>query len=191
MAQHKGAIPVNKTKWTNAMEEFLKENYLTMTNAQLAKSLGLSLTVTRNKLAELNICRIEMEYWNDAQIQYLKENFTTTGDVELAEYFQKTWPKNKKWTKKHIAKKRRYLKLKRTRAQVKKIIRAHTSKGGRSRTIERNSASTLLTPLYVASKIAWRNKELQAEIIKNHPELIELKIQQIKLQREIKKHEQN
>ncbi|PRY51511.1 HNH endonuclease [Arcticibacter pallidicorallinus] len=50
----------------------------------------------------------------------------------------------------------------------------------------RNSSSEILSDKYVANCIAWRNSELKEEIISNHPELIELKREQIKLNRLLK-----
>lgn len=51
----------------------------------------------------------------------------------------------------------------------------------------RNSASTNLPDGYVANTIAWRDKELKAEVLK-YPDLIELKRNQIQLNRTIKHH---
>lgn len=50
----------------------------------------------------------------------------------------------------------------------------------------RNSSSEILSDKYVANCIAWRDSELKEEIINNHPELIELKREQIKLNRLLK-----
>lgn len=49
----------------------------------------------------------------------------------------------------------------------------------------RNSGINRLNDTYVASCIAWRNKELQAELLK-HPELIEMKRQSLLLNKTIK-----
>lgn len=174
-----------KTIWTDEMDNFLKENYLLLTNQQLAAQLGLTLTVTRNRLYELKLQRIEMEYWTDEQIEFLKSNYKSMGDVEIAEHFQKASPKNKKWVKQHIKKKRGYLNLNRTFSEIRSIIHKQCSPGGRRYTIAKNSASVNLPDRYVAAKIAWRNKVLQEEVLK-YPEIIELKRSQIKLQRELK-----
>lgn len=103
------------------MERFLQHNYEKLTNAELADRLGLTLTVVRMKLYSMGLKRMEMEYWTDEQIDFLRANFHKIGDLELSEIFTRKWPKQKGWTKKHIEKKRRYLNLKRTKEQIRKI----------------------------------------------------------------------
>ena len=92
-----------------------------MTNKELANALGLNLTKTRGFLYEMDLKRMELEYWTEEQIKYLLDNYKEIGDVELAEIFNSKWKKNKGWTKKHIEKKRRYLKLKRTQDERHQI----------------------------------------------------------------------
>lgn len=103
------------------MEQFLIENYLTMTNKQLANELKLRLTTTRTKLYELGLKRMDLEYWTDEQVLLLKQIYPLVGDVEIAEYFNALFEKKKGWTCKHIRKKRVYLNLHRTRDQIKSI----------------------------------------------------------------------
>jgi len=121
MPYKNGNIVYNETVWTPGMLIFLKENYHTMSNQQLANSLGLRLTTTRTKLYELGLKRMDMQYWTDEQVLFLKENYKTVGDTVLAEIFSTIYYKEKGWTKKHIEKKRRYLKLKRTEKELIKI----------------------------------------------------------------------
>ena len=64
---------------------------------------------------------MELEYFSKTQINFLKSHYRKIGDSELAELFQRKWPKNKGWTKKHIEKKRKYLGLKRTKKEIEKI----------------------------------------------------------------------
>ncbi|MBX3008658.1 MAG: hypothetical protein KF816_11615 [Melioribacteraceae bacterium] len=174
-----------KTIWTIEMDNFLLENYSKFTNQQLAFKLGLTLTVTRNRLYELGLQRIEMEYWSGEQIDFLRANYKTMGDVEIAGHFQKVFNKNKLWTKQQIRKKRLYLNLHRTSSEIRFIRHKNSSPGGNQYTINKNSASLSLPDKYIASMIAWRNKELQKEILK-YPEIIELKRSQLKLIKEIK-----
>ncbi|HRS66302.1 MAG TPA: HNH endonuclease signature motif containing protein [Spirochaetia bacterium] len=110
-----------KIEWTDAMINFLIDNYRTLSNKQLADGLGLKLTSVRMKLYEMGYKRIDMEYWTPEQEQFLKDNFEQIGDVEMSELFEKKWPKIKKWTKTHIGKKRKYLDLFRTTEQIKAI----------------------------------------------------------------------
>lgn len=176
----------NVTDWTEERITFLKANFFQKTNQELAEALGLRLTVVRNKARELGLKKFDPDMpWNDEQTAYLVANYRTMGDVELAENLQKNWPRKRLWTKKHINKKRYLLGLHRTKAEIEKIIWAHVQPGGRSYTIIRNSSSKNLHDSYVASLIAWRDKDLQREIMK-YPELIELKRQEILLSRSIK-----
>ena len=107
--------------WEEHDIEFLKANYMDLSAAELARALGATLTVVRNKKYELGLLKMKMEYWTPEQVQFLKNNYQKIGDVELAEIFEKKWPKTKKWTNKHIEKKRRYLHLKRTEEEKRNI----------------------------------------------------------------------
>lgn len=157
-----------------------------LTNPQLAKALGLRLTVTRNKMRELGLKRIEMEYWNEEMIIFLKENYKTIGDVEIAEIFQEKFPKNKPWRKQHIRKKRAYLNLHRTKKEIDDIISKNASEGGNSFTIKRNSSSINMHPSWVVQRMAWRDKEKQQQLLQ-HPHVIEMGKALILLNRAIKK----
>ena len=64
--------------------------------------------------------------WTEAQIAFLKENYKTIGDTELTEIFNSKW---EGFTKKGIEKKRRLLKLNRTKLQLQKIRARNTSRG--------------------------------------------------------------
>lgn len=111
------------------MIRFLRDNHATMTNQQLADAMGLKLTKVREKCYELGLYRMRLEYWTQDQIDFLQAYYEILGDVELAEVFNTLWCKNKGWTKKHIEKKRRYLKLKRSRAQIQMIHERNTKTG--------------------------------------------------------------
>ncbi|MES2810034.1 MAG: HNH endonuclease [Bacteroidota bacterium] len=119
----------NAIRWTDEMIGFLKGNFFEMTNQQLAAHLELKLTVVRTMCYELGLKRIEMEYWTKEQVKFLRESYQVMGDVELAEIFTTCYPKNKGWSKKHIEKKRRYLKLKRTEAEKQAIQQRNTDAG--------------------------------------------------------------
>jgi hypothetical protein len=125
-------IPRNKYGkylWQREHIDFLKANWQDMTNQQLADALGIKLTKCRTKLYELGLKRMELEYWTDEQVEFLKANYRNIGDTELSEMFAERWPKKKGWSKKHIEKKRRYLKLKRTAAQKRKIKQRNVDNG--------------------------------------------------------------
>jgi len=118
-----------KYEWIIDEENFLKRNYFAMTNRQLANALDLTLTVVRYKCYELGLKRMELQRWTPEQIDFLRCNYENIGDTELTEMFTAKWDKPKGWTKKHIEKKRRYLKLKRTELQLKKIHTRNVKKG--------------------------------------------------------------
>ena len=144
----KGFTPLNKTIWTDKMIQLLKDNYGTMTNKELAEALGLGLTSTRTKLYELGLKRMEMEYWSDEQARFLKSHYKKWGDTEIAEYFEQNFKKHKKWTTKHIRKKRLYLNLHRKSNQVGKIkIRNVVVRGSGRRSNYKRWRSSPIKPL--------------------------------------------
>jgi hypothetical protein len=100
---------------------FIRRNFDKMTNREIAKALGLTLSMTRKLCHEMKLYRQLMEYWTDEQVQYLKDNYRHIGDTELAAIFNSKWKKDKGWTLKHIEKKRLYLKLKRTTEELNAI----------------------------------------------------------------------
>lgn len=118
-----------KIIWTDEMIDFLKSNFYSMTNRELANALGLNITKVREKCYELGMKRMEMEYWTREQIDFLQAYYPIMGDVEMAELFNQMYPKEKGWTKKHIEKKRRYLKLKRTKEQIAEIKQRNVHQG--------------------------------------------------------------
>ncbi|WP_119792069.1 hypothetical protein [Flavobacterium anhuiense] len=109
--------------------QFLKDNFYSMTNDQLAASLNLKKTIVRSKCYELGLKRMELEYWCFEAVEFLKQNYKEIGDVEIAEIFENEFPKNKGWSKKHIEKKRRYLNLKRTNSELLSIHKRNTDNG--------------------------------------------------------------
>lgn len=123
-------IRVNsKRLFTPEEEKFIRSNYDSMTNQELADAIGWKLTSFRTRVYELGYKRMELEYWTDEQVDFLRQNYRTIGDVEIAEIFQDRWTKQKNWSKKHIEKKRRYLKLKRTKQEVKAIHQRNVDQG--------------------------------------------------------------
>lgn len=123
------AICCGKIIWSPEEDQFLRDNFHVMNNMALAKALGRRLTNTRTRLYKLGLKRIELEFWTEEMIQFLRANYKQIGDTELAEIFTTKWPKNKGWHKKHIEKKRRYLKLKRSKAEIKAIHEGHIENG--------------------------------------------------------------
>lgn len=110
----RGSNQPGKIVWTKDEIKYIKDHFHSSTNVQLAKALNKKLTVLRAKCRELGLLHMQLEYWTEEQVQCLRELYQTIGDSQLAALFQERWPKNKGWTNKHIEKKRKYLKLKRT-----------------------------------------------------------------------------
>jgi len=178
-----------KIQWSDDEIQFLKNNFWNMTSYELAAALDKKRTIVRMKYKELGLSKMQMEYWDKRAVKFLRKNYKIMGDVEIAEILQSVFPKKKVWKKNHIAKKRMQLNLNRTKKQIAKILETHHKPGGRMFTILKNSCSLNMTNRWVADRIAWRDPELAEYIIKNHPELIEIKRNQLKLQRKINKHE--
>lgn len=121
--------PYRKKNLTEDQKKFVMENYATMTNKELADHLGWKVWNLRPKIYELGLYRMELEYWTEEQIAYLRANYREIGDKELATNMQVLWPKNKGWHKKHIEKKRRYLKIKRSKEELKSIFERNLDTG--------------------------------------------------------------
>lgn len=68
--------------------------------------------------------------WTPEEDELLRLKFETVGDTKLAELFNQQFPKGYPWTKKHIEKRRGYLKLKRTPEQENRL-RALNNQDGR------------------------------------------------------------
>jgi HNH endonuclease len=111
------------------IEQFVLDNFYQKTNKEIAQELGIKIQKLRPIAYSLGLYRINLEFWNDEQVMFLRENFETIGDTELAQIFQEKFSKVKKWTKKHIEKKRKHLKLNRTPEQLKKIKQRNIDAG--------------------------------------------------------------
>ncbi len=180
----------NRIVWQEWQLQFLEDNWQKMTAKAISQALGLSRTIVRMKKYELGYYKMQLEYWTEEQILFLKDNYKTIGDVEIAEKLQEKYPKQKRWDKRHIAKKRKYLDLQRTEEERKLIASKNSSPGGKSYTINKNSSSKNMHPKWVAGMIAWRDKDIQEELVK-YPDIINAGRQIILLNREIKKAKKN
>lgn len=95
--------------------QFIKDNFQSMTNKQIASKLRLKLTSVRNTAYSLGLKRMTLEPWTDEAVIYLKANYHKIGDREMCRYFDAKFPKEKGWTSKHIQKKMSQLGLKRNK----------------------------------------------------------------------------
>jgi hypothetical protein len=121
--------PQNKIIFTAEQKQFLKDNYLQMTNKELAASLGLKQTVVRMQLYKMGCKKYNKQHWTNEQVEFLIANYKTIGDAEIADIFDVQYYKVGGWSRKHIEKKRRYLLLKRTKEERDKI-REHNKQRG-------------------------------------------------------------
>lgn len=134
--------------------KFIKDNFSKMNNKQISEALGLKISIIRRKCYEMGLKHIELEYWTPEMINYLKANFRRIGDTELAEIYNKKFPKKKPWHKKHFEKKRRYLKLKRTPLNLRKILDREVKKGTYKKAIRKTKATIGENPLF--TKVIWK-----------------------------------
>jgi hypothetical protein len=125
----KKRIPHNLIVLSTDQQNFLRENFFKLSNPELANAIGLNLTTTRKHCYRMGLKRMNLEYWCEASVRFLRLYYKKIGDTELAEIFEKHWPKQKGWTKKHIEKKRRYLFLKRTKQEITAIRIRNTDLG--------------------------------------------------------------
>jgi hypothetical protein len=109
--------------------QFIKDNFQTMTNDEIANELGLKKTIVRTKAYELGLQKMEMEYWPDEAVSYLKANYHKMGDRELCRHFAISFPKQKGWTSKHIQKKMSQLGLKRNKQNWYDIVERNRQSG--------------------------------------------------------------
>lgn len=140
--------------------QFIRDNHGKMTNQELADALGLKLTKLRGFCYEMGLYHQKLEYWTLEQVNFLKDNYREKGDTELAEIFEVKWYKEKGWTKKHIEKKRRYLKLKRTSKEMKAIKARNTAMGRFAECVKKRWETTGQLP--IGEKRIWFT-------VDNHP----------------------
>lgn len=118
---NRSAQKLAKIENIDDVDQFLIDNYNRYTNKELMQLLGFKLYQIRRKCYELGLYRMTLEYWTPEQEAFLRESYHNYGDKELSQIFQEKWPKEKEWTLKHIEKKRGYLGLKRTPAEISAI----------------------------------------------------------------------
>ena len=129
MPAKKGNKLTGKLIWTDTDISFIRENFEQLSIVQLATLMGVKVHSMRIKCYAMGLKKMEMEYWTKRQVNFLVRNYTKYGDKELAEIFNRKWEKKKPWTLKHIEKKRKYLNIKRTPAQLLAIKEKHKKKG--------------------------------------------------------------
>ncbi|SEI39635.1 hypothetical protein SAMN05216327_101214 [Dyadobacter sp. SG02] len=177
-----------KSKFSDADIDFLRENIDKLTNREIAAHLQKTLTVVRNKIYELGLQRNEKpDEWSGDQVAFLVENYRTIGDVEIGELMNEMFPDSiRKFGRRTINKKRKLLGLLRSPAEIRAIIDDEKHKA-RCNTILRNSGSLHYKDGWVAMTLTGKNHTDQIPTFLKYPELIEFKRAQLKLNRALKK----
>ncbi|GAB3177545.1 hypothetical protein [Telluribacter humicola] len=176
-----------RTLFSQEDKAYIRNNYMHLSNEQLARTLKIPPSTLRAHLYRHGLRRNEPAVaWTPEQEAIVKAHYAEKGDVELAELLNALFPDDKRtFSKKSVWKKRSLLGLIRTPEQVKSIMQSAFNRA-RCDTIIQNSGSLNYSDGYVAYALATkRNPELIPEMLK-HPELIELKREQLKLNRLLK-----
>lgn len=76
-------------KWSKEDEQFIKENYKTMTVSEIASYFNVSEKAARGKIERLGLDLKSLNrglaaVWNEDDIEYLKENWMEKQDIEIA-----------------------------------------------------------------------------------------------------------
>lgn len=68
-------------KFSKLEDEFILENYLTMTVKDMAFNLDRKLVSVQDRMRKLNLIKIKKEVWSDEEIELLKEKYNKTIDI--------------------------------------------------------------------------------------------------------------
>lgn len=148
--------------------QFIKDNFQSMTNQQIADALGLKKTIVRTKAYELGLQKMKLEKWPVEAIDFLKENYTVIGNTEIVEIFNKRFPKEKGWTTSHIDKKLEQLKLKRNKRHWYDILERNRQRGSFG------NPNTKKKPKEIFSTIQFKGKKYLLEPGQTKQQLFEL-----------------
>lgn len=93
--------------YTNEEEEFLKENYLFLSNKELAKKLDRSLDGIIQKLKDLNLVRRKMNPYSEEEKKYIMDNIKKLSITQIAIDLNRTQGGVSKYVSKFRIKKKR------------------------------------------------------------------------------------
>ena len=71
-------------KWTPDREQFLRDSYEIMSNAFLAKKLGITELAVAKKLSRMELIRTRKKKWSKKKEEFLRENYKRLSIDELA-----------------------------------------------------------------------------------------------------------
>ena len=76
----------NKTPWSEQEIQFLKDNYMSMTDKQLSAALGRGASALRTQMKKNGLRRIvKRENWTPEEIQFLRENYELMTRKEIGD----------------------------------------------------------------------------------------------------------
>lgn len=106
---------------TDNEKEYIKINFMALTNARIAHFLGIKASVVSNYAKSIGLTKKKAENWSNEAINYLKKNYRTKCSTEIAYDLGKRFPRERKWSKKLVDTKLGLLNLKRTKADIELI----------------------------------------------------------------------
>jgi hypothetical protein len=109
-----GRVPPNKIEMQQWQKDFVRNNFKTMTNEEIAAKTGLSKTYVRMWAYSEGLQRELIVNWTKDQLDYFFENWRTTGNKEMADYINANLPSKKVFKRSTISKKMELLGLYRT-----------------------------------------------------------------------------
>lgn len=169
--------PGFKTTFTKEENQFLRDNFFTLTNQQLTDALGMTLTVVRNQCRKLGLRRNRVYRWTQAQTAYLVKQYPIMGDVEIAENLNRRWPRSTRpWTRKHVGKKRGLMGFDRTTEQLAGIRERNASQGRYNLDSAHQVFLDKMERLdddYILSNCLRISKPNRPAVLKDHPRLIQ------------------
>jgi predicted transcriptional regulator len=84
-------MPIPRLKWTHEQEVYLLSHYQTVTQADMAKELGVSIPSVSKKLRDLGIVigsglKSKKRPWSEYELNYLMEHFPHESAVDIGEH---------------------------------------------------------------------------------------------------------
>lgn len=152
----------NKVIFSERDIQFIKDNFHSMTNQQIADALGLKQTVVRIKAYSLGLQKIKLEYWPKEAVTFLKQNYHKMGNREISRIFNAKYPKEKGWNSKQIDKKIRQLELKRTKLDLFNIKERNRDNGSFGNRNLKNNPVPPKSYFYLNSKTRIEIKQGQS-----------------------------
>lgn len=191
-----GKEPANKIKWAKQEVVFLRENYLKMTNAQLAKTLQKPLSGLRHKMKRMGLVRFKIKFrWTEPQTKFLEGAYRKYGDVEISEMLNKRWPrKARPWTKKHVSKKRFLMGYVRTQEELEAIKKRNIEQKRfdiKTANLAYQTKLKNLTDDYIVANCLRISKVNREHVKKEHRQLINFTRQRILAKRQKKERGRN